>query len=557
MRILLTYKAHGAGAADPYTSLLPIGLGYINALLRDRGFDSRIANLSKMGWKETESLLKRERPAILGVSQLTHNRIESLRLADLAKKLDPSCLTVFGGPHATHRAQEILAGNRSVDAIVMGEGEATFLELARSLSEKNMPLNTIRGLALRKGDEVIFTPPREAIADLDTLPFPARFYDNALATEPHRQLEFIITSRGCPAACRFCSSPRFWGRGLRLRSPRSIVDEIGFIRDRYGLIYFSIRDDTFTADRERAMAFCRLLLQEKTYILWNCQSRVNAVDAELLVMMKRAGCECVQFGVESGSRRILRELGKDFTPEQVKSAAAAVRKAGINLSVYLITGVPGETEEDLKATLRLIEEIKPNDGQVSPLAYYPGTPLFASGVKNGTIRPDLFETGRASGFYLRDDPFVARATRALLARLQSVAGKNRVGPGQFRSQKMAIGYCHGTNILAGDYYINIGRFGLAETEYREIVEREPANPWGWLALGELYAGMEKSGKARAAFAELLRLVPAHAPAYAHLGDLCRRTADYDEAERLYREALRLNPADETALEGMAAMHGVK
>ncbi len=556
MRILLAYKAHAAGAKDPYTSLLPIGLGYINALLRTQGFSSRIANLSKTGWKEIEALLKSERPAILGISQFTHNRFESLELAALAKNLDPACFVVFGGPHATYRAREILAGNRAVDAVVLGEGEATFLELASSLAAKGK-LDWIRGLALRHGNEIIFTPPREAQTDLDALPLPARFYDNAFAAEPHRQLEFIITSRGCPAACRFCSSPRFWGRSLRFRSPESIAEEIRFIRDRYGLIYFSIRDDTFTADRERVMALCRLLLREKIYILWNCQSRVSAVDAEMLLQMKRAGCECVQFGVESGSPRVLRELGKNISPEQVRSAASAVRNAGINLSVYLITGVPGETEENLKDTLRLIEEIKPADGQVSPLAYYPGTALFERGVAAGKVAPHIFESGRAAGFYLRDDPFVHRSMRSLLAKLRRMSAKSGFTPEQFRAQKKTLGYCHATNILAGEYFENAGSFGFAETEYREIVEQEPANPWGWLALGELLAGMGQIKKAEAAFTELLRLVPAHAPAYAQLGDLYRFSANRNTAERMYREALRLDPANEMAIVGLAAVRRKK
>ena len=507
MRILLAYKAHAAGAADPYTSLLPVGLGYINAVLRTHGYCSRIANLSKSGWKEIEGLLKSERPDILGISQFTHNRFESLKLATIAKKVEPACFVVFGGPHATHRAREILAANRAVDAVVLGEGEETFLELAGYLATGKTSLENIRGIAVRRGNDVLMTPSRAPRADLDNLPLPAAYYDNSFAVDPRRQLEFIITSRGCPAACRFCSSPRFWGKTLRFRSPQSIVDEIRFIRDKYGLLYFSLRDDTFTADRERVMAFCRLLLREKIYILWNCQSRVNAVDAEMLLMMKRAGCECVQFGVESGSRSVLKALGKNITPEQVKAAALAVRRAGINLSVYLITGVPGETEEDLKATCRLIEEIKPADGQISPLAYYPGTALFEKGVVSGAVRGDIFESTENPALFVRDDPAVADSTKALLAKLERVARKSRFTAEEFRAQKSVLGYCHATNVLAGEFFENAGRWRLAEAEYREIVEREPANPWGWLMLGELYAGMEIIDKAKAAFAELLRLVP--------------------------------------------------
>ena len=510
MRILLTYKAHAAGADDPYTSLLPVGLGYINALLRSEGFNSRIANMSKASWKEAERLLAAQRPDILGVSQFTHNRSESLRLAVLAKKLNPDCFVVFGGPHSTHRAVELLSRNSAVNAVIIGEGEKTFLDLAGNLTAKVGSLDKIRGIAYRRGNEVILTPPRTPLKQLDTLPVPAEFYDDAIGVDLQRQLEFIITSRGCPAACRFCASPRFWGKTLRFRSPRSIVHEIRYIRDRYGLIYFSIRDDTFTADRERVMEFCRMLMEEKVYILWNCQSRVNAVDEEMLLWMKRAGCECVQFGVESGSRQILRELGKHITVEQVKAAASATRRVGINLSVYLITGVPGETEDDLLATLRLIEEIKPSDGQVSPLAYYPGTALFEKGVASGAVGAELFETQKSAAFYARDDPFVARSTKSLLSTLHKVAGKSRFTEQQFYAQKKLLGYCHATNVMAGEFYENTSRWHQAEAEYSEIVEREPANPWGWLMLGELYSRIGQFDRAQSNYDQLHRLVPAHA-----------------------------------------------
>ena len=545
MRVLLAYKAHAAGAADPYTALLPVGLGYIHAVLRTEGLRSVIANLSNSGWKEIESLLKTERPDILGVSQFTHNRLDSIRLAALAKKLNPRCFVVFGGPHATHRYHEVLARNRTIDAVVIGEGEETFLDLVGCLT-KGIPLDQVRGIALRHGNQVVRTSPREPVLNLDAMPIPAAFYANTVGVNLHRQLEFIITSRGCPAACRFCSSPRFWGKTLRFRSPQSIIDEIRFIRDHYGLLYFSLRDDTFTADRERVMEFCRLLLREKINILWNCQSRANAVDEEMLRWMKKAGCECVQFGVESGSRRILQELGKSITPEQVRLAGLATRQAGINLSIYLITGVPGETAADLQATLRLIEEIKPSDGQVSPLVYYPGTALFEKGVKTGAVKEDLFEAERSAAFYVRDDPFVAQSTRALLAKLHQVAARNRFTAKQFRTQKKVVGYCHATNILAGDFYENHGQWQLAEAEYREICEREPENPWGWLMMGELYGRMGVVERSRQAFEQLLRLVPLHVPAYVNLGELQRRAGAWTEANNMYAQALRLDPGNEAA-----------
>ena len=551
MEILLTYKAHGKGSGDPYTALLPVGLGSLNALLRKEGHHSRVANLSTYSWHEISKLLADNPPSLLGVSQFTHNRFESLRLARMAKEANPECFVVFGGPHATHRFNELLAQNKIVDAVVVGEGEETFCELARCLvTSENCDLRSVKGIAFRSGKDIVVTPPRPPLDDLDALPLAAACFGDALGVDAHRQMEFIITSRGCPASCSFCSSPRFWGKGLRFRSPRSIVDEIRYIRDHYGLIYFSIRDDTFTADRERVREFCRLLLQEKIYILWNCQSRVNAVDENVLSWMKRAGCECIQFGVESGSPRVLTTLGKGVTPEQVKWAAQAVRRAGILLSVYLITGVPGESVQDLKQTLRLLDAINAHDGQVSPLAYYPGTRLFEEGVRSGTVARDVFESDRREALYARTDPLVARSTEELLARLASVGRRSTFSEADFLAQKKSLGYCHATNVMAGEMYEVKGKWRKAEAEYREITVKEPENPWGWLMLGELFAKEGNFSLARDAFDALAHCVPAHAPAYSSLGELSRLAGNQRLARKLYRKALALDPGEKTAREGI-------
>ena len=226
--------------------------------------------------------------------------------------------------------------------------------------------------------------------------------------------------------------------------------------------------------------------------------------------MKRAGCECIQLGVESGSLRVLRELDKNITPEQVRSAALAARKAGMNLSVYLISGVPGETEEDLADTFRILEYIKASDGQVSPFAYYPGTKQFERGAEKGVVRKDIFETERAEAFYVRNDPFVTKSTGKLLAKLTEVTERSRYRPRDFRSHKKTLGYCHTTNILAGGFYEEEGRFRSAELEYNEIIGMESDNPWGWLLLGGLYDASGYPGRADSCFERLGKLVPNHA-----------------------------------------------
>jgi len=557
MKVLLVYKAHAGGAKDPYTSLLPVGLGYINAFLQHHGLTSRLANVSSFTWQQCASLFRTEQPEVVGISQFTHNRFESLRLAELAKKTNPSCLVVVGGPHATHRYREILVRNPAVDVVILGEGERTFLDLVRSWTPSGgCRLDRVKGIAYREGETIRCSPVRPVITDLDGLPLPAAYFEDSLGVDPHRQAEFIITSRGCPAACSFCASPRFWGKALRLRSPRSIVDEIRYIRDRYGLLYFSIRDDTFTVDRERVLEVCRLLLVEKVHILWNCQSRVIAADTVMFEAMRRAGCECIQLGVESGSSRILRTLGKGIAPEQALRTAKAIREAGINLSVYLISGVPGESDADIQATCDLIEAIRPHDGQVSPLVYYPGTALFSEGVKKGVIGEDLFEKENRESFPVRHDPSAGRATRRLLESLEKSAVAGRFTREDFRRHKRSLGYCHATNLMAGESYEEREEWRAAQREYRDIIRREPDNPWGWLALADVLAETGQLDGAREAFREVLTLLPTHAPAYAALGEISRLSGDSTKAGAYYRKALRLNTHNEVAREGVQMLQNL-
>ena len=230
MKIVLAYRCHDLGRMEFYSRFTPLGLGYINALLRSRGYDSRILNCSAWSWKRTERFLRQERPDVLGVSVFTFNRHEAMRLAALARKAVPACFIVAGGPHATHLPHHLLLRYPQIDVVVRGEGEETMLDLvrARERGDTNPRLAGIPGITFRSPDDAAGgpgvpacatpsafrgtgcqdTPDRPVIADLDRLPHPA--VDPAtIGVDPVTQFEFIITSRGCPAACTFCSSPDF------------------------------------------------------------------------------------------------------------------------------------------------------------------------------------------------------------------------------------------------------------------------------------------------------------------------------------------------------------
>ena len=508
MKILLTYISGATDRQDTYLNLLPAGLCYLQSSLKEAGFDATLGNFS--GWSDVRIIQKitHLKPDIVGISQWTHNRHTSLDLARLIRSLNPHCTIIMGGAHATFSYETVLAEDSPVDMVVLGEGEATLLEVATCHAEGREWRNA-KGIAYARQGKIIVNPPRMALTDLDSLPLPMLHLEHSFDIDPALQPEFILTSRGCPSACHFCSSPGFWNRRVRFRSPANIVDEIMYNRNRFGLIYFSIRDDTFTADRQRTINFCRLLIKRKAYIIWNCQSRVTALDEELLSWMKLAGCECIQLGVESGSPRILDKLGKSITPSQIERSAAMIRDAGIHLSVYLISDVPGETEEDIGQTIGLIRRIQPNDGYVSPLAYYPGTPLFDDARAAGRIDDNIFEISREAAVYAAGVP--GRNAPRLLKALEESA---HLDTHAFHSRNEQSEYCYTADVLAGEWYRQSGDRISAESRFREITKREKDNPWGWYLLAELNSEWGNKRMAQECYIKVLKLVPRHGPSRA-------------------------------------------
>ena len=508
MKILLAYQSGQSHRSDPYISLVPTGLCYLHACLREAGYDSILANFSAWSATRVRKELLAFKPDLIGISQWTHNRHTSLDLARVCRDILPDSTIVMGGGHATFCYEDILTEGSPVDIVIRGEAEATLLELAARLLV-TAEWQSLAGLAFRRNGTITVTHLRENLKDLDLLPLPARYLDTSIGIDLELQSEFIVTTRGCPSTCYFCSSPDFWGRRIRFRSPAAIVEEIMYIRQKFGLIYFSIRDDTFTADRKRVLEFCELLRKQEVNILWNCQSRVTAIDEELVAEMKRAGCECIQLGVESGSPRILRQLGKNIDPAQIEHACQLIRNIGINLSIFLISDVPGETGDDIRQTFELVRRIHPDDGYVSPLAYYPGTQLYKEGVAAGNTSPGVFADSRHAAVYVASKPGHSSARL-----LDELTHNQLADPDRFNRQKKRLGYCHTTNVIAGEWYRQRGEFDKAEKELQEITTIQPGNPWGWFLLGDLYTERGKAEKGKEFYAKVLSIVPQHGPSKA-------------------------------------------
>jgi radical SAM superfamily enzyme YgiQ (UPF0313 family) len=297
----------------------------------------------------------------------------ALAVLQTVKRLAPQVLTVMGGPHVTFSAAETFATCSALDAAVLGEGEETLLDLSAAV-EAGADLETAKGIAWRRHDGIRFTPRRQFIRDIDSLPMPAR---QRLPLGRYRALGMPIsmtTSRGCPHRCIFCVGRRMVGARVRCHSPARVVDELAYLAT-LGFHQVNLADDLFTADPRRCHAICDEILRRDLGIHWTAFARVDTVSDELLAHMKTAGCTAVSFGVESGNAAILRTIKKKITLKQVVAAVKMCVRAGVMPMASFILGLPGETPESLRETIEFGKRLE-SEGLVYGfhiLAPFPGT----------------------------------------------------------------------------------------------------------------------------------------------------------------------------------------
>ena len=570
MKIFLAYKCHDLGKMEFYSRFTPLGLGSIGAVLRREGFDATVVNMSAWSWARIARYLESERPDLLGVSTFTFNRHEAMRVARLARRARPGCLIVAGGPHATHLPHHLLERYPAIDLVVRGEGEMVLLDLARALRDGALParLPDIAGISWRAaglpacgaavgravGPAVgpamipaaaggcLDSSERAVIQDLDSLPHPCAD-PRTVGVDAVSQFEFIITSRGCPAACTFCSSPEFWGRGLRFRSATHMVEEVRLLRERHGVVYVSVRDDTFTVHKKRVIDFCRGLIDARLDLLWDCQSRVNAVDEERLAWMRRAGCTHIQYGVESGSPRMLQRLNKGITVEQIRAAAAATRRVGLGLSIYLITGIDSETDADLESTIRLVEAIRPHDGLVSPLTVYPGTAQYEEAKQRFGLDDEFWVRDRREAYFVREDPWTRRAVRRLQATLRRVGRTAAYGRDDFAGHRAVVGDCYALRLAMGEFHDRRGAWGAARADYEAILRDDPRSLWARMRLGALARRRGRHEEAARHYRAAVDSVSRFHLAHSLLGEALLRQRRRPEAAAAFERAHALYPAD--------------
>jgi radical SAM superfamily enzyme YgiQ (UPF0313 family) len=273
-----------------------------------------------------------------------------------------------------------------VDYVVRGEGEYALLELVSVLDKRLSYLPPVLGLSYRKNGSVFNNLPRQATSDLDRFPLPDFGLLMNVARYNSEDMGLLMTSRGCPYSCTYCCN---LSGQVSYCSTDRIVDWIRLVKRNYGTTQFTFKDDSFTINSTRVAELCSKLMRENAGITWECNTRVNLITEPLLRLMKKAGCNFIKVGIESGSERVLKEMNKGVSLEQARSAAKLFRKVGIHWTGYFMIGVPGETERDIMQTMDFMAELKPDFIGIGVYEPFPGTPMFVDGVRRGLFRPDM------------------------------------------------------------------------------------------------------------------------------------------------------------------------
>jgi len=376
MRVLLLSTPHPLEESP----LPPLSLSYLASVLKQEGIEVRILDflVTQYNPKKLRRELEEYGPQLVGATCVTLNYPIARRMLKVCKDFDPHIFTVIGGPHVTFALEETLLRSPCIDAIVIGEGERTLVELAR-LVEQGKDIRHVTGIAFADGGTVVKTTPKARVDDLDQLPLPAR---ELLPMARYRALGTpctVITSRGCPYSCIFCSGRRMFGPKVRFRSPGLVVDEIEQLQRDFGFVKINIVDDTFTLSHHHTQAACEEMLRRNLKIKWSVFARVDRISEELAQLMNRAGCEWMLFGVESADEGILKTIKKGITPEQVRRGVKIASEAGINVFNSFILGLPGETRDTALKSLAFGDELYHKYGakygfhMLSPL---PGTEIY-------------------------------------------------------------------------------------------------------------------------------------------------------------------------------------
>lgn len=382
MKILLLNPPVSGLNTDALQMREPLGLAYLAATLKTYDYDVSILDFYSFGKgkitkiknkfrkgaidQEISEKLEEFNPDIIGITcNFTIYSEDALNTAKIAKEKHPNATVILGGAHASMISPHKLLENKYIDIIVRGEGEITLLEIAQRCAAKK-PFDDVKGALIKKGDRIIINSPRELIGDVDSIPLPARelldmeYYLNNSDIFGHakrKPIAILMTSRGCPYNCIFCSVKSLWERTWRSFSATRALREIKILVYEYGVKEIFIYDDNFIIDKKRVIQICNLIIENKLNITLAVPSglSVDLIDHELLKILKRAGLYRVVLPIETGYAKTMHFIGKPINLEEVKEKIEMCHKLGLWTSGNFLIGFPYETKEDIYKTIKFAE----------------------------------------------------------------------------------------------------------------------------------------------------------------------------------------------------------
>ncbi|GMR22466.1 MAG: hopanoid biosynthesis associated radical SAM protein HpnJ [Acidobacteriota bacterium] len=374
----------------------PISLATIGAILERDGHDVTALDGSATGYPRDKLLkdIEREPPDGVVWSTGTPSIATDLSLADEIREVAPSTRTAVFGTHVSALDTSCLEQTPGLDAIFRNEPEATASEWVARLDDVSS-WSGVAGLSYRNGDELERTADRPFLEDLDALPSPAwHLFDLDVYRLPLKGSRFLMVTphRGCPYPCSYCTAQTYYGAKLRRRSIERVRDEIRRNIEVHGVRELFFWSDTFTIDKRYVIELCDAI--EPLGVTWASNSRVDTIDSELAVAMRRAGCWMISFGIESGDQASLDRAGKGATVEDAESAVRIAKEAGIKVAGHFVLGIPGETKESLDKTLALAERLPLDFEQFYCAVPFPGSRLYTEAREKGWLKDAAFDRFR-------------------------------------------------------------------------------------------------------------------------------------------------------------------
>ena len=387
--------------------LPPLGIGLLAAVAEKKGYEVKILDCLMEGWEHEEpshanpdivrvglsdeqiqAQVREFAPDVVGVScmfSIQHKIYPKVFAA--IKKVDPSIVTIGGGPHVTVCSKEVLA-DESCDYIISGEGEESFMAFLDALKGKN-DFESVDGLGWKKNEEdLVINPKVKWIEDLDSLPFPAyhligleKYFglESSHGIRHEERFAPVVTSRGCPAKCTFCSANKMFGYKFRTRTPQNIMEELRFLKKTYNVKEIMFEDDNVTANRKYAEELFTTMIEEKIDLNWDTPNGVGlwTLTEDLLELMQKAGCTRINFPIESGDQEVLKNIiKKPLDLKRVQDLLRHCQKIKLDYGLFLVIGMPGETLDDIWTSFKFSAEAGCYSPHISVATPYPGTELY-------------------------------------------------------------------------------------------------------------------------------------------------------------------------------------